>query len=392
MQVRCMFLLFCALSLLPFGVSAQEEVEIKIAFVTQKVAMPLALSNLLQDAEDLGVQGARLGLNDNNTTGRFTKQKFILEEKLAPEGSDVVAAVQDMVRTGQKLFVLDLDGPALKAVLSGVVEQNVLFFNARAQDNDLRQKSCDFRLLHTIASRAMLTDALAQFMITKRWSKWFLIQGQRPEDQLYALSLKRSAKKFGAKFVEEKTWDGARDARRTAQSEVPLLTQGADYDVMMVADEIGDFGEYLMYRTFDPRPVAGTQGLFATSWFWTVEQWGALQFQNRFIKQAKRGMTDRDYAAWAAVRSIGEAATRTKSSDFKLLNSYIRSDEFQLGAYKGRKLSYRNWNGQLRQPVILTAARSLVAQAPLEGFLHQHTELDTLGFDRPESQCKEFVK
>jgi hypothetical protein len=28
--------------------------------------------------------------------------------------------------------------------------------------------------------------------------------------------------------------------------------------------------------------------------------------------------------------------------------------------------------------------------APLEGFLHQRTELDTLGIDEAESQCQAF--
>ncbi|MGZ4991625.1 MAG: branched-chain amino acid ABC transporter substrate-binding protein, partial [Methylobacter sp.] len=48
----------------------------------------------------------------------------------------------------------------------------------------------------------------------------------------------------------------------------------------------------------------------------------------------------------------------------------------------------RSWDGQLRQPVLLAAPRSLVAVAPIEGFLHPKTELDTLGYDQPESTCK----
>lgn len=392
MQIRCMFIFVCAFCLLPFMATAKEVTTVKISFVSQKIAMPPVLSNLEEIPDDLGLQGARLALIDNNTTGRFTKQVFVMEETLLSEDADVVLGVKGLVEAGQKLLVLDLPGASIKAILAAVQDPDVLFFNVRAKENDLRQASCDVRLLHTMTSRAMLSDALAQFMIKKRWSKWFLIAGQRPGDQLFAASLKRSARKFGAKFVAEKTWDGGRDARRSAQAEVPLLTQGDDYDVMMVADELGDFGEYMMYRTYDPRPVAGTQGLFPTSWFWTVEQWGAVQFQNRFVRLAKRRMTDRDYAAWVAVRTIGEAATRTSSAKYKILNDYIRSDDFELAAYKGRKLSYRDWNGQLRQPVVLSAARSLVAQAPLEGFLHMVTELDTLGFDRPETQCKEFSK
>ena len=371
---------------------AKEMMTISLSFVSQEVERPPVLSNLLDEPEDLGLQGVRLGLKDNNTTGRFMKQKYTVEEVLLREDGDALKAVNEQIAKGQKLFVLDLPANSLGAVLKGVSDKNVLFFNTRAKENEFRQAACDARMLHTIPSRAMLGDALAQYMIKKRWSKWFLIAGEKEGDQKFAASLKRSAMKFGAKIVEDKTWDGARDARRTAQAEVPLLTQGKDYDILMVADEWGDFGEYLIYRTFDARPVAGTQGLFPTGWFWTQEQWGAAQLQKRFKKLAKRTMEERDYAAWAAVRSIGEAATRTKSNDYAKINEFIRSPEFQLAAFKGRKLSYRTWNGQLRQPIALTAALSLVAQAPLEGFMHQSSELDTLGFDKPESKCKEFLK
>jgi hypothetical protein len=42
----------------------------------------------------------------------------------------------------------------------------------------------------------------------------------------------------------------------------------------------------------------------------------------------------------------------------------------------------------MRQPVLLAGPRSLVSVSPQEGFLHQRTPLDTLGFDEPDSQCK----
>ena len=99
-------------------------------------------------------------------------------------------------------------------------------------------------------------------------------------------------------------------------------------------------------------------------------------------------MLPRDYAAWTAVRSVGEAALRSRSVEYARITRFIRSDKFQLAGFKGRRMNYRPWNGQLRQPVPLLWSRALVAQAPLEGFLHQHSELDTLGIDQPESRCK----
>jgi ABC transporter substrate binding protein (PQQ-dependent alcohol dehydrogenase system) len=189
-------------------------------------------------------------------------------------------------------------------------------------------------------------------------------------------------------IVAEKNWEHTYDARRTAQSDVAVFTQVDDYDVLVVADEQGQFGEYLDYRTWIPRPVIGTQGLIATSWHRTHEQWAAVQIQNRFKEKAGRWMEEQDYAAYLAARAIGEAATRSQSNDSKKVKDYMLSDTFALQGYKGNPLSFRSWDGQLRQPVLLAAPRSLVAVAPIEGFLHPKTELDTLGYDQPETQCK----
>jgi len=161
--------------------------------------------------------------------------------------------------------------------------------------------------------------------------------------------------------------------------------------VLVVADEAGQFGDYLPYRTWEARPVAGTQGLFATSWHPALEQWGATQFQNRFVRLANRPMRALDYNVWVAVRSIGEAATRARSVTATDIIAYLRSAEFELAAFKGRKLSYRSWNGQLRQPILLATPKLPVTVSPQPGFLHPTSELDTLGSDKPESPCKAYA-
>jgi len=371
------------------GAAGDNFAEVRIAYLAQLVERPPALSNLdwLTLADDDGLQGARLGTDDNATTGRFMKQKFVLDEKTVAADGDVVAAVRDLHGNGHRLLVTNVGAEALDAILAMPEADTMLIFNAGAPDDRLRVKDCRTSVLHTLPSRAMRADALAQYLVKKNWKRWFLVTGTRPEDALFAEAVRRAAKRFGGEIVAEKTWTFDHDIRRTAQAEIPGFTQVDDYDVLIVADEMGLFGEYLMYRTWEPRPVAGTQGLVPTAWDRTVEQWGAAQLQKRFSAKASRGMSARDYAAWAAVRSIGEAATRTGSTEFEAIKTYISSDAFELAGFKGRKLSYRPWNGQLRQPIPVTTARAIVTLSPQEGFLHPHTELDTLGYDAPETKC-----
>ncbi|MDO6564571.1 ABC transporter substrate-binding protein [Amphritea sp. 1_MG-2023] len=374
--------------LLPALAQASETLTIRIGFIAYHPDQGPVLSNLIPEPKDRGFKGAELGIKDNNTTGRFLKQKFNLASELAESPEQVSSIAQGWLDQGIKLLVADLPATQLTQLVDLATKHGAAVFNAGSYANELRSKQCLKNTLHTLPSRAMLTDALAQWANAKRLSDWLIIRGDTPEDIAYADSLKRSSKRFGINVIEEKTWDFDTDLRRTAQKELPLFTQTAEYDLVVVADERGDFGEYVQYNTWYPRPVAGTQGLTPVAWHRVVEQWGAAQLQSRFEKLSSRWMNDKDYAAWAAVRSIGEAVTQTRSDSPEELFSFITSDKFQLAGFKGRKLNYRLWSGQLRQPIPMVHPKSLVSQPPLEGFLHPVTELDTLGFDKPESQCQ----
>ncbi|MBO0733643.1 MAG: branched-chain amino acid ABC transporter substrate-binding protein, partial [Methylocapsa sp.] len=123
-------------------------------------------------------------------------------------------------------------------------------------------------------------------------------------------------------------------------------------------------------------------------WDGSHEQWGAIQLQNRFLKLASRRMNAGDYNAWVAIRMIGEAASRTASSDPNVLRGYLTGPDFAIAAFKGQKLTLRHWNQQLRQPVLLGDGRTIVSVSPQEGFMHQTSTLDTLGCDEPETKCK----
>jgi ABC transporter substrate binding protein (PQQ-dependent alcohol dehydrogenase system) len=362
---------------------------INIAYLSQEQAAPPILSNLDSFVPDKGLLGSELAVTDNNTTGQFTGQSFVLNKFIVPINGDVLEVFNKEIVDKYQLVVSLLPAESLNKLADSAAGKSVLLFDAATSDDALRAEQCRPEILHLLPSRAMRADALAQYMMKKRWTKWFLVVGANPEDKLFADAIKRAAKRFGSKIVAEKVWEHTFDARRTVQSDVAVFSQDADdYDVLVVADEQGQFGEYLDYRTWLPRPVIGTQGLIATAWHKTHEQWGAIQIQNRFQEQAHRAMEEQDYGAYLAIRAIGEAATRTKSNELKAIKDYLLSPEFALQGYKGNPLSFRTWDGQMRQPILLAAPRSLVAVAPIEGFLHPKTELDTLGIDQPETTCR----
>jgi ABC transporter substrate binding protein (PQQ-dependent alcohol dehydrogenase system) len=241
----------------------------------------------------------------------------------------------------------------------------------------------------------MLADGLAQYLVYKRWTRWLLVLGSHDTDKLFADALRRSAAKFGARIAEERVFEDTGGAKRTdsgiaqVQRQIPLFLQGAAaHDVLVAADENDVFAAYLPYRTRDPRPVAGSAGLIPKSWDPAFDQWGAEQLQNRFMQSFSRRMTPLDAQAWTAVRMIGEAASRVGSGDPQAMLAYMKGPDFAAAAFKGQKLTLRDWNLQLRQPILLADGRTVASVSPQEGFLHQFSELDTLGVDRPETKCR----
>lgn len=364
--------------------------DVSVHYIKQEVDAPPTLSNLDPIPVDLGQKGAELALEDNTTTGRFLGHIYSLSTTVVAVDGDFAQAVTDAL-TQFDVLILDAPAQAVLAAADLPQAENALLFNAAAPDISLRSADCRANVLHSLPSRAMRSDALMQFFVKRRWSDITMIAGTTAPDIAFAEALEQAAKKFGLKIAERKTWAFDSDMRRNAAQEVPLFTQELGvYDVLLVADEANDFARYIPYNTWHPRPVAGSEGLMPRAWDRVVEQWGAAQLQSRFVELAGRPMQDVDYAAWAAMRSIGEAVTRTGSADAADLRAFLLSDEFELAGFKGRPLTYRGWNGQLRQPIALTHRGALVASAPLEGFLHQRSELDTLGLDLPESDCAAF--
>ena len=374
---------------------AAEITEVPIGYLKQEVKHPIPLSRLYVEPTDYGIAGAQLALKDNNTTGRFTKQDFTLDVERVAIGGDAVAALQKLVASGHHFILVDAPAETLLELSNSVNGQDVLLFNVRAEDEELRQEECRANVLHTAPDRYMLADALAQYLVWKRWQRWFVVKGVFPEDLAYLEAIERAAKRFGGTIVEEREYKETSGARRSdsgeqqIQQQMPVFTQGAPaYDVVVVADEKEVFGPYLPFRTWDPRPVAGTAGLKAMSWHPAHEQWGATQMQNRFQRLANRFMWPVDYPAWIAVRAIGEGTTRAGTADFAPVNALIRSKDLNLAAFKGQKVTFRSWDGQLRQPIIVTGPDLPVSISPQEGFLHEKAEVDTLGVDEPETKCK----
>lgn len=368
--------------------------EVKAAVLRVDYPTLLPVSRFDAPAEDNGFAGAEVATMDNQTTGAFLGMEYATE-LVATTPEEAEAAMAGLLDQGFGLIVVIANGEDTLRLADQAGD--ALVFNAGARDVSLRGEDCRANLLHVTPSTAMLTDAVAQFAVLKKWPEWFMVYGTNPESEALAEAYRASARKFGAKIVEERAYDDTGESQRSdtghvvVQRQLPVFTQGAkDHDVVIAADGSDYFGEYLTYHSWDPRPVMGGGGLRPMSFHAANEAWGATQFQTRFEKSAGRYVTEMDFDTWVALRAVGEAVTRTNSADPQVIKDYLLGDDFELASFKGGAVTFRPWNGQLRQPIILGNGKIVVSVSPQEGFLHQVSPLDTLGLDRPESACTAF--
>ncbi|MDR3463539.1 MAG: ABC transporter substrate-binding protein [Beijerinckiaceae bacterium] len=351
------------------------------------------LSLLQNQPDDEGEAGASLALDEVNLTGRFIGLHYTLDVVHLHGHSDLAAQTRPLLSTS-KLIVAALTAPDLLTIASMPEAVDAVILDIGSSDDRLRQEQCRRNVFHLLPSIAMRSDALAQYLMKKRWARWLVLRGPSAEDQAWADDLHRSAARFGGKIVEDRLYSYDAGSRRVdtgyqqIQTQLPLATANApSHDIVIVADTADFFGDYLPYNTTEPRPVAGTQGLVPVAWHPAFQEYSALQMQHRFELAAHRTMNERDYAGWLAIRAIGEASIRSGKTETADLGAFMRSKAFELAGFKGQAMTFRPWDQQLRQPVLLASALMVVSLSPQEGYLHPKFLTDTLGFDEPETKC-----
>jgi ABC transporter substrate binding protein (PQQ-dependent alcohol dehydrogenase system) len=369
---------------------------VPIVYLGKQYEEPLPLSYAEKPIFDKGIQGARLIIKEANQAGRFVGYAFTLTEAIVPADGDVVAKAKEILAKGDAFIIADLEPKDLIAVADLPEAKNSIIVNIRSNDVKLREELCRSNVFHIIPDWAMRADALAQYLIWKKWPRWFIIRGDTPADKEYVEQIKRAAKRFGGQIVGEKVYDLPPGARNTdsghqqVQAQIPMETQQApEHDVIWVADTEENFGDYLLFRTYLPRPVVGTQGLQALAWEQSYTEYGAMHFQNGLPKLAKRRPVERDYTAWLGGRALTDGIMRSGKTTPPEVKAFLLSDAFKLEGFKGQAMSFRTWDHQLRQPIILGGGtRTTVSTSPQEGFLHPTNVTDTLGFDKAETKCK----
>ena len=327
-------------------------------------------------------QGVDVAIAESQFELDAAKLQVKVEAVEVSSADDAKAQAARLEKAGAAAFITDLPTAWTSAAAAAT---KLPLMNAGNPDNALREQSCRANLFHVMPSERMFADALAQTLTARKWQRVLLLTGPLPEDQARSAVVQAALKRYGEKIVASKPFKLSADPRERDLGNPLLLTGNAEYDAIWVVDTDGEFARTLPYRTALPRPVVGNGGLFAEAWAPRFERFGAPQLAKRFQKAALRPMTGFDWSAWMATKAILKAALAGPPAKF--IPTFTGA-EFTLDGFKGSRLSFRPWDRQLRQPMLMTDGQGVISLAPVEGILHPKNVLDTLGADAPEKLCK----
>jgi ABC transporter substrate binding protein (PQQ-dependent alcohol dehydrogenase system) len=330
---------------------------------------------------------ARVALDESDLELEAAGQRVQLKLVMATNVADLPRVMAQLQAAKVGHVLLDLPDAELQqmARTATVGPEAPILFNIGSASDVLRGAGCALPLLHTYPSRQMLSDALGQYLAARSWSQTLVLFGPQPQDRLLLDAWQRTAKRYGLQVQKTAQFKLSGDPRERDLGNTRLLTSDKGHDTVVVLDSVGEFARALPYTTQWPRPVVGSNGLTAMAWHPQWDRNGAPQLSRRFARLAHRPMTAQDWAAWIAVKSI--VLTEHPKAPLAEQLRLLRGGQIYVDGYKGPRLSYRPWDGQLRQPIFLGHADGVAGSAPFDGVLHPTDVLDTLGADQKESTC-----
>lgn len=144
----------------------------------------------------------------------------------------------------------------------------------------------------------------------------------------------------------------------------------------------------------DAARAAGVEGGRAAAWHDALERFGAGQLRDRFRARWRDSLEvvgSQGWVGWLAVKVLWESTLRARTAEAPALVSYLENPSTQFDGHKGRPLSFRPWDHQLRQPLYVAAPSGDVVEVPRAdpgSEVSSRELLDRLGTTAGETGCR----
>src|SRR5262245_15415413 len=154
--------------------------------------------------------GAQVGIDEAAALTRVLKIDFALERITVKSAEEVAPAVtKAMAERNIQFFVVDAPAESFKPLAAAVRGKDVLLFNATASEDYLRREVCAREVVHTLPSLAQSMDGLTQYLVSRKWRDYLVLQGPAPADAATVKAFEASVKKFGARVIAKKDFKPA---------------------------------------------------------------------------------------------------------------------------------------------------------------------------------------
>jgi ABC-type branched-subunit amino acid transport system substrate-binding protein len=347
------------------------------------VTVGLILPAEANAAADLG-RGAALGVEDANALATLFGKRLKLQTETAGEGAALQAG-RALSRAGA-LAIVGGAGPAMGEALEALAADGTVVLNVGAPDDRLRGERCDRHAFHVFPSIAMYVDALALVLIERRQlMRWALATDGSPRGAEIEAAARRSVARRNGTVISD---GSAADVLLLAMQDSSVRAAVARATGQgRAADRIAGVGDAGLHLLAD-QPA----GLWSVAWHHDLERFSGRELNSRFRRRQNAAMVGVSWAAWAALKLIGEGAVRGGASDGPALINFLESAP-PFDGHKGDALTFRKWDHQLRQPLYVIGPRKREASgAPSDPFTviadTGTANLDALGTPMAESRCR----
>jgi ABC-type branched-subunit amino acid transport system substrate-binding protein len=125
------------------------------------------------------------------------------------------------------------------------------------------------------------------------------------------------------------------------------------------------------------------------AWDASLVRFGADTLNQRFHTRYGQAMSGESWTGWLAVKMLWESALRAKTAEPSALAALLTRDATRFDGHKGRALTFRAWDHQLRQPVyVLTGNSTIEIPAASNAGPSSALVLDELGVSADRTACR----
>jgi ABC-type branched-subunit amino acid transport system substrate-binding protein len=360
------------------------------------------------------IMGTQLGAEEADVTaGMFgTKVELIIEDAVTSEN---VVSLTSKLSSLEHLsaIVAALDDQTTARVSDVTQQQRLVCLNTAARGGVLRGEQCHRLTFHVEPDVAMYTHAMGQWLVHNNRKRWhFVVAEDSAAQEVYHRASRFLQKQGGINLGHSLIAPGRSDytevvaplARGDAEAIVVAL-RGEELRHFLVQYKASGLKALLAGIPLDMLALwqAGAeslQGVWVTSWYHELERFSARELNRRFLRRFEKRAEGFAWTNWAAVKLVVEGVLRSASTDAMALVNYLEGAP-QFDGHKGKALTFRDWNHQLRQPLYVLKAREskpdnpwnlleLLGEMPSPATRGKSVAevLDTLGEPQAESTCR----